>query len=281
MNRVGIIGTGRLGTGLALALEQAGRAARLHGRVERELPAGLRASWGGGAPAWIPEVDVVVLAIPDDSVNSAARSLAASGPFDETHSVLHLSGLLEVSELLPFKDRGCAIGSLHPLQSLSDPRTAPARLRGAAAVLDGDEKAMAAAAEIAAAVGLECVRLPSGARTAYHAAAVFASNYVVVLAVIAKRLMESVGVPGHVAWRGLRSLLHGTAENLMNEEDPDAALTGPVVRGDAQSVRRHIAALPDAHGDLYRMLARAALEHSKLTEAEKAAVEEALSKADG
>jgi predicted short-subunit dehydrogenase-like oxidoreductase (DUF2520 family) len=100
-------------------------------------------------------------------------------------------------------------------------------------------------------------RLTRRAKAAYHAAAVFASNYFVVVEAVAHRLLQRAGVPRAAAWRALRPLVEGTLENLAR--GPAAALTGPVVRGDVTTIRRHRAALPAADEALYRALGRGAL----------------------
>jgi predicted short-subunit dehydrogenase-like oxidoreductase (DUF2520 family) len=216
--------------------------------------------------------------VPDDQVRTVAHALAQSNRLGHKPSVLHLSGVLELSDLQPLRNLGCAVGSLHPLQSISDPATAPDRLQGAIAVLTGDDRALAAAEELADSMGLTSVRLPGAARAVYHAAAVFASNYVVVLAGIALRLLESTGMSRETALQGLRSLIGGTVENL-RRADPQSSLTGPIIRGDAHTIRRHLAALPEQEAELYRLLAHAALSLSDLTPDEVGAIERELAQA--
>ena len=254
---IGIVGPGRAGTGLGLALLSAGYDVRLHGRTARQLPAPLESSWGA-TPPWLDEVDVVILAVPDDALAEVARALDATGSVGERHTVLHLSGVLGAGVLGPLRSSGAAVGSLHPLQSLSDPMSAPERLRGAAAAIEGETRAMGVAAELARAVGLIPVGVPSRAKPLYHAAAVFASNYLVAVAATARRLLVTAGVPEDDAWRLLVPLIRGTVENMILQ-GPEEALTGPVARGDVETIRRHLHALPNVEADLYRALGRAAL----------------------
>lgn len=275
MKRVGIIGPGRLGMGLGLALQAAGYAVRLHGRREKPLSPGLSATWGEGTPMWVPAVDVILLSVPDDRVSAVACELAASGQVTGRHTALHLSGILGLSELEPLRACGCALGSLHPMQTLSEPTTAAERLHGATAAVDGDARARSVAETLASTLGMRCIRIPPEARPLYHAAAVFASNYVVVLAGVAQRLLENAGTSSEVAWEALRHLVLGTARNLASG-DAVSALTGPIARGDTETLRKHLAVLSPGDADLYRALARAALSVAALTPAEKLAVEEQL-----
>jgi predicted short-subunit dehydrogenase-like oxidoreductase (DUF2520 family) len=225
-------------------------------------------------------VDVILLAVPDGVVDQVVGVLADSEQLTTDHTVLHLSGILGLDSLEPLGVQGCAVGSLHPLQSLADPATSPDRLAGAAAAIDGDDRAAAVARELALAAGLRPLRIPSDARSLYHAAAVFASNYVVVLSGIARRLLQSAGTSRRDSWEALKPLLLGTVENL-SRQDPESALTGPVVRGDAATIRQHLEALPAADAELYRALARAAIALGGLDTEKRDAVETALSMKGG
>jgi len=132
-------------------------------------------------------------------------------------------------------------------------------LRGAWAAVEGDPRAVETAERLATDIGLHPFRLRAEHKTLYHAGAVFASNYFVVVEAIAQQLFERVGLDQHDAWAALAPLVRGTFENL-TRSGPAEALTGPVVRGDVATLERHLAALPDAERALYRHLGRAVLE---------------------
>lgn len=275
MSAVGIVGAGRAGTGLALALAEAGHRVRLHGRRGKAVPPPLTLSWGG-QPPWLHEVDVVILAVRDEAVPGLAEELAATGRIEADHVVLHLSGLLDARALAALEGTGAALGSLHPLQAIARPEAAPQRLRGAVAVLEGDERAVVVGTALAESVGLRPVPLAAHRKAHYHAAAVFASNYLVVLAATAERLAGEAGLAPADARAGLRALMYGTLANLGSEVPAADALTGPVARGDAATVRRHLAALPPDLAELYRSLGRAALRMADLAPETRRAVAEAL-----
>jgi predicted short-subunit dehydrogenase-like oxidoreductase (DUF2520 family) len=260
--------------GLGLALAQAGFGVRLHGRNKHDLPKPLESSWGE-TPSWISEIDVLLLAVPDGAVSSVARSLAETGRLREGQVVLHLSGLLDAGALEPARRVGCAVGSMHPLQSLSTPLAVPESLKGATAAIEGDAPAVAAAERLARALGLRPIRLSPGAKPLYHAAAVFGSNYIVVLAAAAQRLFELAGLSRDEALRALRVLLQGTVANIARQ-DPQAALTGPVARGDIATIQCHLAALPAEEAQLYCALATAALELTTITSDDRQAIESEL-----
>ncbi len=218
---------------------------------------------------------MVVIAVPDDAIPTVAAQLARSGKVGAGHVVLHVSGVLDGSALEALASTGAALGSLHPLQSLSDPTTAPDRLRGAYAAVEGDDRAAIAAVDLAESVGLKPFRLAAGQKARYHAGAVFAANFLVTLYGMAEKLFTSAGVPPEDAAPALLSLMRGVLENV-KARGAAGALTGPVARGDAESVRRHLAALQGLEAALYRELSRATLELATLDEKQRRAVLEAL-----
>src|SRR5439155_1416876 len=235
---------GRAGTGLALALARAGWTVYLHGRGAKAVPAPLALTVGADTPPpWMARASVVVLAVRDDAIRPLADSLARAGAVRPEHVVLHLSGALGQEALGPLVPSQAALGSLHPLQTIVDPERAPERLRGA----------------WAAAVGLRPFRVASRAKAVYHAGAVFASNYFVVVEAVAQRLLRHAGLSDADAWAALLPLVEGTFANLSRQQ-PAEALTGPVARGDVDTIARHVAALTGDDAALYRALGRAALE---------------------
>lgn len=256
---VGIIGPGRAGIGLALALVEARYRVLLHGRRRRAVPKplALTVAAADAPPAWIAQAGVVILAVPDDAIRTLAHVIARA--VTASHVVLHLSGVQGQEALEPLGGTGAALGSLHPLQTIIDPERAPERLRGAWAAVEGTPAAIAAAERLASDVGLHPFRIAAGAKALYHAGAVFASNYFVVVEAVAQRLLRQAGLSDADAWAALRPLVEGTLENLIRRQ-PDGALTGPVARADEVTIRRHLASLTADDRALYRSLGRAALE---------------------
>ena len=262
---VGIIGPGRAGVGLALALARAGEGrrydVRLHGRRKKPVPKPLKLTVGpeNEPPAWIAQAGVVILAVRDDAIRPLAEALARVGAIRGDQVVLHLSGAQGQEALGPLVASRAALGSLHPLQTISSPEHAAERLKGAWAAVEGMPRAVQAAEALAQELGLRPFHIPSKAKPIYHASAVFASNYFVVVEAVAQRLLRHAGLSDAEAWQALRPLVEGTFENLSRQE-PMAALTGPVERGDVATIRRHLEALTHDDAVLYRALGRAALE---------------------
>ena len=258
---IGLIGPGRAGVGLALALARAGYSVRLHGRNKKGLPAPLTLTVGDGRkpPPWLGETDVVILTVRDDAITPLATSLATSRAITERHVVLHLSGVQGQEALGPLVTSRAALGSFHPLQTIVEPELAAARLKGAWAAVEGMPRAVEAGERIAKDLGMRPFRIATKSKAIYHAGAVFASNYLVVVEAIAQRLLRHAGLSDADAWAALRPLVEGTFENLSRHE-PREALTGPVVRGDTATIVRHLESLAVDDAKLYRALGRAALE---------------------
>lgn len=258
---LGVIGPGRAGTGLALAWARAGYPVQLHGRRAKSVPTPLTLTVApaGEPPPWLAHVSVVILAVPDDAIPPLAKVLAKSGGIRAEHVVLHLSGSRGHEALEALASSGAALGSLHPLQTLVEPDRTPLHLRGAWAAIEGMPRAVEIADRLSRAVGLRPFRVRPEDKPLYHAGAVFASNYFVVAEAVAERLLRQAGLSEADAWAALRPLVRGTLDNLVRE-GPLKALTGPVLRGDAETVARHLAVLPEDVAGLYRGLGAAALE---------------------
>jgi len=247
--------------GLGLALAGAGYTVELHGRTKKAVPRPLTLTVGPGdaPPPWIARPAVVILAVRDDAIRPLASALAAAAAIDARQVVLHLSGVHGQEALGPLVGSRAALGSLHPLQTISEPERAAERLKGAWAAVEGMPRAVEAAEQLAQNVGLRPFRIASQAKPMYHAGAVFASNYIVVVEAVAQRLLRHAGLTDAEAWQALRPLVEGTIENL-GRVGPLGALTGPVARGDEATIRRHVEALTQDDAALYRVLGRAALE---------------------
>lgn len=254
--RVAIIGAGRMGQGLALALTAAGLEVVLLSRGPRELVPPLVRQPGPRRDA-VGHAGLILLATPDDAIPQIATELAGERAIGSSQVVLHLSGVLGRPALAPLEASGAGLGSFHPLQTIADPSSAAERLAGCYVGIEGEDRALAMGKRLAAILRMHPVEIATERKAVYHAAAVFAANYTVALAGIAGRLARSAGVPSDVAAQLYRPLMEGAVSNL--ELGPAAALTGPIRRGDVATIRAHLAALDPADRQLYRALGLAAL----------------------
>lgn len=256
------IGAGRLGRALALAAAQAGCTVTA---AASRTPAAAQAlcAAAGGEPCATPaaaarRAPVVIITVPDGAI----AAVAAEIPWQPGQVALHCSGALDSTVLAPARQAGAAAGSLHPLQTLVRPEDGPRLLRGATFAVEGDPAAVAAARALVLALGGHPFELAPGAKALYHAAAVSASNYVNALAHMAERMWAAAGLPPDAALPALLPLMQGALANLA-ALGAAGSLTGPVARGDASTVARHLAALGGRAPDLlpaYRALGLLALD---------------------
>jgi len=245
--KVFLVGTGAAATTLALALGEAGVVLLgMHGRsAARTARAARRArvtGTTGPLPAAIGRADVVWIAVSDDAIPEVARRLAASGFLHRGQVVLHASGARGREVLRPLARRVGGTGSLHPLQSLADPRRAAARLSGATFAIEGTARALRVARALAIALGGHPVVVPAHGKALYHAAAVLTSGGTTGLFGAAIDMLVAAGVPRRRAQKILLPLLLGTVENI-SALGPTRALTGPIARGDTATIGAHRVAI--------------------------------------
>ncbi len=259
--RVLIVGPGRAGLSLGYALVQREAVGELVVCGRRpEPPAhplfiqGL-AEYVFGLTAPGPGTDAVFLAVPDGVVPEMAHALAGQGEAPAGCAAFHLSGALGTDLMAPLHARGYAVGSFHPLQSLAHPVTAAERLPGSYVAVTGEPQAVAVARRITAALGCSVLTVPETWRATYHAAAVLAANYLPPLLDAAARLLERAGVAHEDALPALLPLVRGTLDNVQ-ELGVERAVTGPIARGDVETVGLHLRALPDDSRRLYALLGR-------------------------
>jgi predicted short-subunit dehydrogenase-like oxidoreductase (DUF2520 family) len=196
----------------------------------------------------------------------AARVALMRPPADL--AIVHLSGALGLDALEELSDN--PRGSFHPLQSFPAPRD-PSAFRGIVVAVDATTPALRRRlARLARELGARPKHVGDGQRVRYHAAAVFASNFVDVVIAEAVRLLEEIGWSEDEATRALLPLVDGAVANI-RKRGTVGALTGPIRRGDAQTVSRHLEAVDNP--DLYRMLGLVALELAQEAGLEPAAAE--------
>ena len=249
---IAIIGTGRLGTALALALRRSGypivglvaRRQRKAQKVAQLLTAGGKRQAGPAALAAkslnrLPNSKVILICTPDDEIESVAEKLASQVT---GVTVLHTSGALSSDVLSPLARAGSNTGSVHPLVSVSEPQTGADALCGAFFCVEGDTKAVRMARRMVADLNGTAFSIPSESKALYHAAAVIASPHATALFDVAVKTLEAAGLERRKARQVLVPLLGSTVNNLKTS-DPTTALTGTFARGDIATVKRHLKAL--------------------------------------
>ncbi len=234
-----VVGRGRLGAALAAALDSAGRAPdAVPGRAAAGRPAAVGEALRRAGPGTL-----LFLAVRDDALETLARDLAKAEPaLPRGTVVLHLSGALGLDVLAPLAALGLAVGSCHPLQTFTGSPEDAGRFRGAAFAVDGEGEGRAAAERVARTLGGRPVAVPPGSRGLYHLAASLGANGLTGLVAASRDALVAAGLDPEEALRALGPLLRTALEEAIRR-GPEAALTGPVARGDETTVERHRRAL--------------------------------------
>jgi predicted short-subunit dehydrogenase-like oxidoreductase (DUF2520 family) len=241
--KTGFIGAGTTGTALAVRLSQKGwpvvavssRTLSSAQKLARRVP---NCQAYHTAQELVDVAELVFITTPDDVIAQVCGEVQ----WHKGQSVLHCSGAHSVDILEPAKKLGAALGSFHPLQTFADVDQAVANLPGSTFALEAEEPLLSTLKELTRLLNGNWVRLGSGDKVLYHAAAVFACNYLVTLVKLALDLWKDFGVSSKEATRALLPLLRGTLNNIDSIGLPDC-LTGPVARGDLGTIERHLRAL--------------------------------------
>jgi predicted short-subunit dehydrogenase-like oxidoreductase (DUF2520 family) len=261
---VAVLGAGRVGTAIAVRLKAAGhRIVAASGRDR--TPERVREFLGAvpilSAADAARRAEVSLIATPDDAIEPTCAEIVDAGGVTTGSIVAHLSGATSLDALSAAESAAATVLSLHPLQTLPDVPSAVQRLVGCPiAVTARTDTGRAVGELLAADVGGRPFALADEAKPLYHAAAVFASNYLVTITALARDVGVVAGLDDPIA---LLAGLQATTLANLGEMGPERALTGPAVRGDAGTIARHLDALAASAPDAvpaYVALARATLE---------------------
>ncbi len=239
--RVGVIGAGRVGAVLAAALRAAGH--------EIVSVAGESDASRRRAAALLPDVpldkptavaracDVLLLTVPDDMLDNVVTMLSASGAIRPGQVVVHTSGRHGLAVLAPAVLVGARPIAMHPAMTFTGTDIDLPRLRGCVFGVTADEAERELAEALVGDLGGVAMWVPEDRRTLYHAGLAHGANHLVTLVAQAMELLGAAGADDPAAT--LRPLLTAALDNAL--ADGDAALTGPIVRGDVNTVRAHLA----------------------------------------
>jgi predicted short-subunit dehydrogenase-like oxidoreductase (DUF2520 family) len=261
--RVGVVGAGRVGAVLATGLRSvghevvaaAGESDASRSRIATLLP---------GVPVRKPtavarDCDLLLLTVPDDMLGNVVSMLAASGALREGQVVAHTSGRHGLAVLAPATARGCRPLALHPAMTFTGSEVDLPRLVGCTFGITVADRELGLAERLVVDLGGRAVLVPEERRALYHAGLAHGANHLVTLVSEALELLSAARVDDPAAT--LRPLLEAALDNSLARGD--AALTGPVVRGDVETVRTHLAELAAHAPDTlpsYVAMARATLD---------------------
>jgi predicted short-subunit dehydrogenase-like oxidoreductase (DUF2520 family) len=254
---ISIIGAGRLGTTLGRALAAAGYRVEIvvanhaaHARRSAKLIGGDTKPLAASDLSELRSSELILITTPDNEIARVALRLShslkvvpgivqARTEIPKSRVVLHVSGALTSAVLEPLKQIGWAVGSMHPLVSISDPTTDPSIFRGAFFCVEGDRRAVIQARKLAGTLGGQSFSLNMAAKPLYHAAGVMSSGHLVALFDIAIEMLKECGLSDRRAQAVLLPLLQSTVASLASST-PAQALTGPFARGDFDTIKSHL-----------------------------------------
>jgi len=275
-SQVSIIGTGRLGTTLAVAL--AGSGYTIRSLVSRGVQSARKAARLLDADVQVLaakqlrtliDADLFLITVPDDQIAAVGRELSEINA--DRKVALHTSGALSSEVLAPLREKGWHTGSIHPLMSVS--AVHDAHLEGAFWSVEGDRSALRLGKQIVRDLSGKSFSIRTEDKPLYHAAAVMVSGNVVALFDVAREMLGECGLDRKTARAVLLPLIASTVRSL-ETKSPEESLTGTFSRGDVETVKRHLAALKNKELaealDLYRLLGQRSLkltkEHPQITQ---------------
>jgi predicted short-subunit dehydrogenase-like oxidoreductase (DUF2520 family) len=266
MRSLSIIGAGHVGRALGRLLAGTPQSLSQRPFVLRDVLARSPASAqravdfigaGTAAPSYaaLTPADIYMLAVGDDQIVPACAALAAALPLQGA-IVFHCSGALASDRLQAAGVAGAHVASVHPIRSFADPQAVADGFAGTFCGIEGDAEALAVLEPALLAIGARPVAIDAAAKTVYHAAAVFASNYLTTVLDAALRAYQAAGIPEAVARELARPLAAETLDNVFRL-GAAPALSGPIARGDMATVARQqqaVSAWDGPTGELYRAL---------------------------
>ena len=259
---IGIAGAGRVAQAMGRLLLECGFPVNcIASRDPKQAFAAATFIGGDVRPVGYREIALharrILIAVPDCAVTNVSNLIADAGI--RGGIALHTCGTQGPDALRRLMEHGVSCGTIHPLQTIVNAEQGIGALLGCAFAVDGDGPAIRWAEEIAAKFEGEVLHIPQELRPLYHAGAVMASNYLVGLVDAAQHLMEMAGVGREGSLRALAPLLRATLENILRQ-GPAAALTGPIERGDTETVAAHLRALSTAPEQIQHLYRAAGLE---------------------
>jgi len=240
--RLAFVGAGRVAGALARGFSRAGipvvaiasRSAVSAGALAAAVP-GCRAV--REPQEAVDGAELVFLTVPDDAI----AQVVTAATWRAGVGVVHASGAAEVDVLTPAARHGALIGGFHPLQNFADPDVALAGLPGCVVAIEAEAPLAARLDALARALGMRSIRLPAGARALYHGAGSFAAPFITTLLHEAVRIWKGFGMSEADALAALVPLARGTLDSVARDGTV-RGLAGPIARGDAGTVERHVAA---------------------------------------
>jgi predicted short-subunit dehydrogenase-like oxidoreductase (DUF2520 family) len=243
---VNLIGPGRVGQALAASLLQT-NSYTLMGiyhpdikqakKVTQQLKQGIPCD----TLAALPTADITFITAPDDIIPSLCTQLSNEATLKPESIIAHMSGILDSKVLMPVKKQNVSIGSLHPLKAFRRTNKPEHHaFKNIDCAVEGETHATTCLTTLAQTLGAHVFVLDPEKKAIYHAAAIMASNYLVTLAAESSTLFQEAGVADDDALKLCTRLMQTSLDNLKHVQTPEQALTGPLMRGDINTLKQHL-----------------------------------------
>jgi predicted short-subunit dehydrogenase-like oxidoreductase (DUF2520 family) len=264
--KIGIIGAGKVGIALGHVLQNKGFAiVAVASRREESLELARnyipgKCLYTKNVSEVVREADVIAITTQDREIDAVAQEIFRKADKLDRKLFFHTSGAHPATELSPLEQKGAILGSLHPLQTFPDVNSGIVALPRTYIFIEGDEKAIPVLDLLASTIGFKAVRIESKNKVLYHLSAVFMCNLLTALMHTGEGIANRIGID----LMPFFPIIETTLRNI-EKKGPLVSLTGPVVRGDAETVASHLEAIKgmEPQESVYRMLSLVALEMAK------------------
>lgn len=264
-----IIGAGRLGKNIALALSTTGLISSFSVCNQSKLStqkACLQIGFGFAVAKIerLPQAEITWICCNDDAISTVVELLAQSTSLKPGSFIIHCSGVLNSTVLYPLRKQGCFVASFHPLKAFKSNYLEPGAFKDVDCVLEGDSAVCDWLKSSFTSIGAHLIAIKAEAKTAYHTAACMASNYLITLASCSEELFLKAGINSEHSRRMIVNLMQGNLNNLQETECIAESLTGPLARGDLKTISLHLNSIENP--DIKHLYLRAALSTLPMTQ---------------
>jgi len=275
MMNCNIIGAGRLGLALAYVLKYAGLVtiSAIHNHSPQSTKNAAEIIEDAEAIFDIedlPPADITLITVPDDRISEIVDNLNLRKRVQSSSIVIHCSGVLGSDILAELKVYGCYIANFHPLKSFRKNQYSLDLFQDVPCVVEGDEKAVNWLRTTFLPLKAHLISIDKSQKALYHAAAVMASNYLITLSHISSNLLQQAGIEEKESKRLIYKLMQSSMDNLLQTKHEKDALTGPISRGDYQTISHHLKSIENPLlKQLYQVAGHLTLEITDLDDHEK------------
>ncbi|PWY55869.1 DUF2520 domain-containing protein [Legionella qingyii] len=266
-----LIGAGRLGKNIALALFKAQRITSVsicNRSFESTQNAHQELGFGQviDKMAHLPAAEITWICCNDDAIENVVDNLAHSITLKPGSFVIHSSGVLSSALLAPLRKQGCFVASFHPLKAFKTNYLEPTAFKQVDCILEGDLEVCEWLKRSFTQLGAHLITINPEAKAAYHAAACMASNYLITLAACSEQLFLNAGINSQQSRQMMVNLMQGNLDNLLQTKHIAETLTGPLARGDIQTIALHLNSIDNPETKrLYQTAALATLPMTQLS----------------